>query len=189
MDAINITSMDRGTKKKILLLLFTGLALGFSRSPKNYFKILESVAKEWKEIDRKRLTQAVREFYAERVVDYKEKEDGKVEIILTKNGRKKALKFQFDEMKIKKPDEWDGKWRVVIFDIPEKKKRAREALRDKLKELGFKELQKSVFIFPFECEDEIDFIVEVFEIRNCVRFLRVDSFTNDEQFKLKFRLF
>ena len=56
----------------------------------------------------------------------------------------------------------DGEWRIVIFDIPEKFKKAREALRMKLKELGFLELQKSVFIFPYECEDEINFIVEVF---------------------------
>jgi DNA-binding transcriptional regulator PaaX len=181
--------MNKGTKRKVLLLLLAGAALGFSRSPKNYFKILEGVAKEWKEIDRWRLTQIVREFYNERLVDYKEKDNGVVEIILTKNGRKKALKFQFDEMEIKKPDKWDGKWRMAIFDIPEKKKKAREALREKLKDLGFKELQKSVFVYPYECEDEIDFVVEVFGIRNHVRFLHVDSFTNDEQFKLKFGLY
>jgi CRISPR-associated endonuclease Cas2 len=176
------------TKQKILLLLFAGVALGLSRSPKNYFKILEGVAKEWKEIERNKLVRAVREFYSERIVDYKEKEDGTVEIVLTKDGRQKALKYQIDEIKIKKTDKWDGKWRIVIFDIPEKKKKAREALREKLKELGFKELQKSVFIYPFECEDEIDFIVEVFEIRPYVRFLRVESFTNEEQFRLKFKL-
>ncbi len=92
------------TKQKILLLLFAGVALGFSRSPKNYFKILEGVAKEWKEIERNKLVRAVREFYNERIVDYKEKEDGTVEIVLTKDGRQKALKYQIDEIKIKKPD-------------------------------------------------------------------------------------
>ena len=80
-------------------------------------------------------------------------------------------------------------FRSVIFDIPETKKKAREALRNKLKELGFKELQKSVLVLPYECEDEIDFIVEIFEIRRFVRFMRVNSFTNDEQFKLKFGLY
>ena len=177
------------TKQKILLLLFTGIVLGFSRSPKNYFKILNSVAKDWKEIDRKRLAKIVREFYKEKIIDYKEKDDDSVEIILTENGRKKALKYKIDEIKIKIPNKWDKKWRIVIFDIPEKKRRAREALRMKLKELGFKELQKSVFVFPYECRDEIDFIVEVFEIRNCVRFLMVDSFTNEEELKLKFNLY
>lgn len=166
-----------------------GVALGLSRTPKNYFKILKNIPKEWKEIERKRLLNIVREFYNNRLVDYKENKDGEVEIILTKEGKKKAIKYQLDEMKIKKPEKWDGKWRMVIFDIPEKKKKAREALRNKLKDLGFKELQKSILVFPYECEDEIDFIMEVFEIRNHVRFMKVDAFTNEEQFKLKFKLY
>lgn len=177
------------TKQKILLLLMAGVALGLSRTPKNYFKILKSIPKEWREIERKRLLSIVREFYNDRLVDYRENKDGEVEIILTKEGRKKAIKYQLDEMEIKKPEKWDDKWRMVIFDIPEKKKKAREALRNKLKDLGFKELQKSVFIHPYECEDEIDFITEVFEIRSYVRFGRLDTFTNEEQFKLKFKLF
>ena len=175
-------------KQKALLLLVAGVALGFSRSPKNYFTILRGVAREWKEIKRNKLVRIVREFYNDRIIDYKEKDDGTVEIVLTKDGKKKALKYQIDEIKIKKPDKWDKKWRIVIFDIPEKKKKIREALRDKLKEIGFKELQKSVFIYPYPCEDEIDFIIEVFEIRPHVRFLIVDSFTNEEQFRLKFEL-
>lgn len=176
-------------KQRVLLLLMAGVALGLSRSPKNYFKILKSFAKEWKDIERKRLFSVIREFYNERIIDYKEKEDGTVQIILTKDGQKRALHYKLDELKIKKPDKWDKKWRMVIFDIPEKNKKAREALRMKLKELGFKELQKSVFVYPYECEDEIDFIVEVFELRSHVRFLRVDSFTNEEQFKIKFDLY
>lgn len=181
--------IKRSAKQKILLLLVGGLALGFSRSPKNYFKILAAVKEDWSDIERRELVRAVREFHNDRIIEYKEKEDGSLEIVLTKKGEKRALKFQIDEIKIKKPEEWDDKWRVVIFDIPEKKKKAREALRNKLKELGFKELQKSVFVLPYECEDEIDFIVEVFEIRRFVRFMRVDSFTNEEQFKLKFNLY
>lgn len=166
-----------------------GVALGLSRSPKKYFRILEGISKEWKEIDRNKLVRIVKEFYRDRIVDYKENKDGVVEIILTKDGRQKALKYQIDEIKIKKPEKWDGKWRMVVFDIPEKKKKAREALRNKLQELGFRELQKSVLIFPYECENEIDFIMEVFEIRPYVRFMRVDSFTNEEQFKIKFKLY
>ena len=94
-----------------------------------------------------------------------------------------------DDIKIKKPKKWDKQWRIVIFDIPEKFKGAREALREKLKELGFVELQKSVFAYPFECEDEINFIVEVFQIRPFVRLVKAGSFTNEEQFKIKFNLF
>ena len=181
--------MRKDTKQKVLLLLSAGLALGLSRSPKNYFKILESVAKGWKDIKLKRLYRIVHEFYQDRLVDYKENEDGIVKIVLTKEGRQKALQFQIDDIKIRKPKQWDGTWRMVIFDIPEKNKKAREALRRKIKELGFLELQKSVFVYPFECEDEINFIVEVFQIRPYVRFIRASSFTNEEQLKIKFGIY
>ncbi|MBM2817700.1 MAG: phaN [Parcubacteria group bacterium] len=181
--------MRRDTKQKILLLLLGGVALGLSKSPKGYFKILKSLPKDWRHIKTERLYRIVREFYNDRLVDYREDKDGSIKIVLTKEGQKKALKFKLDEMEIKKPPKWDGEWRIVIFDIPEKLKKAREALRIKLKELGFLELQKSVFVLPYECEDEINFIMEVFLIRPFVRFVRAKSFTNEEQLKIKFGLF
>ncbi|OGK29397.1 CRISPR-associated endonuclease Cas2, partial [Candidatus Roizmanbacteria bacterium RIFCSPHIGHO2_12_41_18] len=113
---------------------------------------------------------------------------GLAEIVLTKDGETKAIRFKIDEIKIKKPAKWDGEWRVVIFDIPEKFKKAREALRNKLKDLGFVKLQESVFIFPYECEDEINFITEVFLIRPFVKFMRVKSFTNEEKLRINFGL-
>src|SRR3989339_2098968 len=181
--------MRRDAKQKVLLLLLGGVALGLSKSPKGYFKILKSLSENWRQIKKERLYRIVHEFYNDRLVDYKEDKDGFVKIVLTKEGQKKALKFKLDEMEIKKPAKWDGEWRIVIFDIPEKFKKAREALRIKLKELGFLELQKSVFILPYECEDEINFIVEVFLIRPFVRIVRAKSFTNEEQIKIKFGLF
>lgn len=180
--------MRQETRQKILLLLLGGVALGLSKSPRGYFKILKSASEEWKEIKRKRLYCIVREFYNDRLVDYRENKDGSVKIVLTKEGQKKALRFKLDEMEIKIPPKWDGEWRIVIFDIPERFKKAREALRIKLKELGFLELQKSVFVFPYECENEINFIMEIFLIRPFVRFVRAKSFTNEEQLKIKFNL-
>lgn len=177
------------TKQKILLLLIAGVALGLSRSPKNYFKILKGVANEWDDFERQKLVRAVKEFYRDRLVEYKENSDGAIEVVLTENGKKRALKYQLDEMEIKIPQKWDGKWRVVIFDISEKRRAARGALRDKLRDLGFEELQKSVFVFPYECKDEVDFVMEVFEVRSGVVFMVTDSFTNDEKFKLKFGLY
>lgn len=176
-------------KQKIILLLAAGIVLGFSKNPRNHFKIIKAVTQSWKAIKRERLIRIIREFHKDRVVDYKENKNGIVEIILTKDGQERALKYQIDELKIKKPKKWDKKWRVVIFDIPEKNKKAREALRKKLKDMEFRELQKSVFISPFECEDEINFITEVFDIRRCVKFMRVESFTNQELFELKFELY
>ena len=76
-----------------------------------------------------------------------------------------------DKIEIKKPRKWDGYWRLVLFDIPEKKKVGREALWSKLKQLGFYQLQKSCFIYPFDCRSEIDFISEIFEVAPYINFI------------------
>lgn len=103
------------------------------------------------------------------------KEGNKTVVRLTKNGRQKLLKYQMDDMVIKRPRRWDKTWRVVVFDIPEKYKQGRESLREKLINLGFYRLQKSVWIHPYPCEDEIDFISELYEIRPFVRIMTVKS--------------
>ena len=116
------------------------------------------------------------------------KEAGQITFTLTPAGAYRLQALQLAQIRIPVAKVWDKKWRLVIFDIPEKKKRAREALREKLKELGFKELQKSVFVHPFESKDEVDFIVEFFAIRPYVRFLRSDFITNEADLKLRFKL-
>ena len=175
-------------KKKILLLLLGGIALGLTKRPDRQWKIIDSVSKEWKRINQTRLREIIREFYQEKLVDWREKEDGTIEIVLTEKGKLKALRGKIDQLEIEIPKNWDHLWRVVIFDIPEKKKKAREALRKKLKDLGFIELQKSVFIFPYECREEIEFIVEIFNVRRYVRYLVVKEITNEEELLLKFNL-
>jgi len=87
---------------------------------------------------------------------------------ITDLGRKELLRYDIDELQIRKSKLWDGKWRIVIFDIPERFRNGRIALSRKLKELGFYSLQKSVFVFPYECENEIDFIREFFDVKKFV---------------------
>lgn len=177
------------TKQKVLLLLQAGIVLSLSPSPRKQFWVLKQLKKEWRNINRQYLYRIIREFKYERLVDWKEKEDGSIAVVLTENGKRLALKFNFEEMFIKKPASWDGKWRTVLYDIPEKKKKAREAFRKKIKELGFYELQKSVFVYPFPCKDEIDFVVEFFEIRNFVYYGEIDNLSNESKPKLHFGLY
>jgi len=50
---------------------------------------------------------------------------------------------------------WDNKWRLVIFDIPQEFHNKRNRFRKRLKSLGFYKIQKSVFVFPYPCENEL----------------------------------
>jgi len=76
--------------------------------------------------------------------------EGKFKVELTKKGKRKVEEIQFENMEIGEPKVWDEKWRAVIFDIPKQRNRARDALREKLKELKFYQLQKSVWVHPMK---------------------------------------
>lgn len=107
---------------------------------------------------------------------------------ITEAGQKRILKYKFEEMFIKRPPKWDGLWRVIMFDIPEKHKQGRDALSRKLKEMEFCPLQKSVFVFPFKCKDELDFICEIFGIREFVYYFAAKSIDNEVNLKLHYDL-
>jgi|SRR3989344_1024755 len=174
--------------KKILLLLEGGLALSLTRRPDIYFSIVKKIAKEWRKINERSLREAIKNLYKSKMVDYRENSDGTVNLILSEGGKSKILKYNLDKLEIKKPIQWDKLWRLVVFDIPENKNRGRKALAAKLKELNFYPMQKSVFIHPYECKDEIDFITELFELAPYVRFLRVKDVDIELDLKNKFHL-
>ncbi len=108
---------------------------------------------------------------------------------LTERGRKEAGWLQIDALKIKKPKKWDRKWRIVIFDISQLKRLYREAFRGKLKELGFYPLQKSVWIYPFNCRDEINLLREFFGLTEKeVRLIVTKDIEKDNWLKKIFKL-
>jgi len=81
---------------------------------------------------------------------------------LTEEGEKKAGKYKINDLKIKAAKKWDKKWRVLIFDIEDKHRAKREALRGKIKELGLYQLQKSVWVCPYEFKKEMKLLRDFF---------------------------
>lgn len=173
--------------RKVLLIFLSGIAFGYARTPSRQWKILEDAQRGWRWINNEALKKEIRKLYRSKFVEKKENADGSITITLTDKGKLKALTYHFEKMKIAK-QEWDGKWRIVIFDIPEKLRRGRDALRDKLKEIGFQELQKSAFVFPCECRNEVEFIIEFFDLRKYVRFGILESIDNELHLKKNFGL-
>ncbi len=126
---------------------------------------------KWDSAKRKgRLSATIKRLERQKLISWSET-DGKLKLILTEDGKRKVLKYRLEELKIKKPKKWDGLFRVIIFDIPETKKVAREMLRKKLKELEFQHLQKSVFVSPYECRNEIDFLKNAYEVAPYVSYI------------------
>ncbi len=176
------------TAQKVLLLLMGGLALGLSGSPTRYSRVLRAISKEWKALDRGELYHAIRRLYESKLINYVAHKDGSIEIVLSRGGQKAALRYKLDEMKIPETNHWDKKWRVILFDIPEKQKSLRDTLRMRLLQLGLIEFQKSVFIHPYECRNEMDFVIELYNARRFVRYIEASHIDNELHFKKKFGL-
>lgn len=99
---------------------------------------------------------------------------GKTCYRITEKGRNKIEKIIFDR------ETWDGKWRVVLFDIPETKKKLRDNLRTTLKAAGFKQLQKSVWVSPFDTLKDVEIMVDNYNLHENLWYFWAKSFKNDE---------
>ena len=98
------------------------------------------------------------------------------------------MQFDLENLKISNRGPWDKKWRLIMFDIPESKKSAREALRNKLKDLGFIQFQRSIWLYPYSCKDEIDFITEYFSVAKYINLITV-KIEDDKPLRAKFKLY
>lgn len=87
-----------------------------------------------------------------------------------------------------KPKRWDSKWRVLVFDIPETRKKLREQIRRTLVTVGFVRLQDSVWLYPYDCEDLMTLLKADFHIGKDMLYLIVDSLEYDTPFRRRFGL-
>lgn len=107
---------------------------------------------------------------------------------LTPAGERTLRKLELEDYKLKKPRRWDHKWRVLIFDIDERRRGLREKIRRTLAIIGFERLQDSVWVYPYDCEDLITLLKADFHIGKDMLYLIVDSIENDRHLRHGFDL-
>lgn len=107
---------------------------------------------------------------------------------LTEKGEEKLKQLELHGYRIKKPRRWDKKWRVLIFDVPEDRKSIREKIRRTLITIGFKRLQDSVWVYPYDCEDLITLLKVDFKIGRELLYIISDSIENDKFLREAFGL-
>ena len=156
--------------------LFAPNALQIVKPLRKYLENYEE--SEWKD-EQKRLRRAVELLRSRRLVELITK-GGQDYLKISTAGQGLLKQFDIESLKIQEPEKWDRKWRLVLFDIPETYKRGRNALRGKLIELGFYQLQKSAFIYPYHCQDEIDFVSEFFQVSHHVQYVTCEDLGKGE---------
>ncbi|KKU79764.1 MAG: Transcriptional regulator, PaaX family [Candidatus Amesbacteria bacterium GW2011_GWA2_47_70] len=114
--------------------------------------------------------------------------DGKLEVRITDKGKMEIIREKLDELGIAKPSKWDGKWRMVFFDVDELNKIRRDRLSRWLKKLGLRRMQRSVYVYPYPLEREISFLREVLGVPHGVKLVTAERIENEEDLREMFDL-
>lgn len=178
-----LQSLEDDTKhfpytKDILKLLAAGMFLGLSIAFPTLPMALAPFIIESRKFQKHRLHQTIKRLQKQKLVEIVEK-DGQTVVQITAEGRMHALQYKLDDIFIEKPKKWDKKWRVVIFDIPEKYKRIRDIFRRKLKGMGFYLLQESVWVYPFPCFDQVEFLRQIYHVDVSVRYIIAEKIEDE----------
>lgn len=122
------------------------------------------------------------------LIEFRKNHQGILCASLTKKGNDKLDQYEFGRLTIPKPAHWDRKYRIIIFDIKEWKRGIRDELRNWLIKLGFRRLQNSVWVYPFECEEIISLLKTKFKIGKEVLYITADKIENDSWLRKEFGL-
>ncbi len=112
---------------------------------------------------------------------------GKISLELTKRGKWEFF-LRHHSLEKNEGKKWDGKWRVVIFDVPNDKTAIRDEMRRAMKLFGFVMIQKSVWAYPYSCDSFVVLLRKYLGIRDDVVYMIVETIENDLELKRKFKL-
>lgn len=135
--------------------------------------------------DKKTIYQTVKRLKDMDLIKEEEGEDGKIFSITEKGG----LKLLGSE-NINPKENWDGYWRFVMFDVPAdpKFRGKRDFFRSKIKQLGFKQYQKSVWISPSDFENEINHIKGLIMFKPYVKYILAKNISDEKKWLREFGL-
>jgi len=176
---------NRETVGRVLSIVGSGLVLaGAVVAPNLLLAVAPLLARKGK-IDRGTTYRVLRYAHRQRWLAVHETSAG-ITVTLTKQGKRHC---QFVDLSQPLKDaKWDGKWRLVLFDIPHKVKRKRDSLRYMLRQLGFVQLQKSVWITPYRCHEQIEGLKQLVGLRYGVQLVTATELEREIEIKRKFNL-
>lgn len=142
--------------------------------------------KLWSKYDTRMLKRNLKRLHMQKTVEIQLK-NGEEIIKLTNKGLTRYLKFKIGDLSDQKK-KWDGKWRLVLYDIGKIKKNQQQAFRKILKQMNFLLLQKSVYLTPYKCDEQIEYLRQYFDLGKEVLYLVVSKIENESAYKKYFGL-
>lgn len=188
LSRLDLAALGKNTAKVILALAAVGALMPLAVVAPNLPSALAELGILFTKTPPRRRRKAIRRLQKQRLIEITEQPDGTTAITLTERGKRRVLLFNLEYLQLERPAQWDGKWRIIAFDIPEKFHAGRRALREKMRELGFYPLQKSVFVFPYSCRDEVDFIADFFGVGRYLNYIEATHIDDTKHLREHFRI-
>ncbi|MDO8576489.1 MAG: hypothetical protein Q7R90_04185 [bacterium] len=192
-----MTVMEEASKKRtkrgqieraiLSTLAVAGVGLIAVTAP-NTLQLLKYVDSDWivKRDPKQRIREAAHRLKKKGFVEFVRK-DGRVFLRIKEKGRAR-LHSLVSFGPLPKPKRWDGKWRLVIFDIPEKKHVLRARARGIVAGFGFVRLQDSVWAYPYDCEEAIALLKAELHIGKDLLYIIADAIEYDAPLRKEFGL-
>ena len=99
---------------------------------------------------------------------------GEKAVLLTKNGMDKALKASFKDNQSARKRK-DGRWIMIIFDLPKNHYKARNLLRSVLKNLGYKLFQHSVWVTPYDVSEKTEKSLQYYSLEKYIKIFLIEK--------------
>lgn len=179
--------------KDVLAILGAGTAISAAILLPSSGRIIAPLIRQhpdwdaWKRFNPSYLRRTLRRLQEQKHVEVTMK-NGQEIIRLTSAGKRKILHFSLETLFVEKPKRWDKKWRLVVYDVPRRDKKLGDIIRAALKSIGFFGIQKSIYIFPYPCFDQIEFLREYYGLGDNVQYMLVEHIEHDTAYKTYFNL-
>lgn len=174
----------------ILCALYGGTAVGLMMAAPNTVQLLKYVEKWIRPGPRlnRRLSQAVSRMVASGLM-VREHSGSSYKLRLTAKGERIAEGVDTRKKILPRvPIRWDGKWRIIMFDVWERRHAVRDQLRTLLKRVGFVKIQGSVWVYPYDCEELHVFARSHFRLGKGMMYIVAEEIENDARLRKHFKL-
>ena len=173
----------------IIIALYGVTAVALAVAAPNTVQLLKYLEPHiGKRNPRKRMQQAVSRLVS-RGLAHKKGAGKNFRLELTVKGRRYAeMLYDGARLHIPKPRRWDERWRIVIFDVWERRRAVRDRLRFLLKRIGFVKLQNSVWAYPYDCEEVIALIRTELRVGKGALYIIADGIEGDHWLREHFGL-
>lgn len=140
-------------------------------------------------VEEAKVRKSLEKLESKEIIDLDEK-DGEIfvkikdkdNLTIIKYSTKALLNFK------RKTKKWNKRWFLVFFDVPETQKNKRDYLRRFLIYIGFYQYQKSIYIFPYECENEIKLIKKIVEGAKYIKYIIAEKIEDEKLVKSFFKM-